>query len=329
MTPLVFGCKVVRLKDENERIGWKGVGNRAITGYFVGIEHTSYLIYNAVTRKVTKEPFVWAIDELELARGGLAAGAMLHDTEVQCEIITGTPLTLMSSLAPVKTPPKPLPKQADVPVGALVEVYWKGDKDSKELDGWYKGKVTSIQTLSDGQLRHTITYEGWPGEYPGHDLVNGKEWHRLDIATNSVSSTSAAKKTALGDVTNKNEHTKDQPKAPPVTDKDGWTEVPKRKSALKAEAPPTRTTRHSKPTTVAEVALAALEFVTVDSEMTQLIIEVLMGDNAPSMQTGDAPETILARVADTSFTGWNESIAWPKAEASMLEYNTEEGKRVQ
>lgn len=82
MTPLVFGCKVVRLKDENERIGWKGVGNRAIAGFFVGIEHTSYLVYNAVTRKVTKEPFVWAIDELELARGGLAAGALLHDTEV-------------------------------------------------------------------------------------------------------------------------------------------------------------------------------------------------------------------------------------------------------
>ena len=329
MTPLVFGCKVVRLKDENERIGWKGVGNRAITGYFVGIEHTSYLVYNAVTRKVTKEPFVWAIDELELARGGLAAGALLHDSEVQCEIITGTPLTLMPSLAPVKTTPKPLPKQADLPVGALVEVYWKGDKDSKELDGWYKGKVTSIQTLGDGQLRHTITYEGWSGEYPGHDLVNGKDWHRLDIATNAVPSTSAVKKTALGDVTNKDAQTKEQPKAPPVTDKDGWTEVPKRKSALKAEAPPTRTTRHSKLTTVAEVALAALEFVTVDSEMTQSIIEVLMGDYAPPMQTGDAPETILARVADVPFTGWNKSIERPKAEASMLEYNTEEGNRVQ
>jgi hypothetical protein len=80
--------------------------NRAITGYFVGIEHTVYLVYNAVTRKVTKEPFVWAIDELELARGGLAAGALLHDSEVQCEIITGTPLTLMPSPAPVKFFPK-------------------------------------------------------------------------------------------------------------------------------------------------------------------------------------------------------------------------------
>jgi len=334
MTPLVFGCKVVRLKDENERIGWKGVGNRAITGYFVGIEHTSYLVYNAVTRKVTKEPFVWAIDELELARGGLAAGAMLHDAEVQCEIITGAPLTLMPSTAPVKAPPKPPPKQADVPVGATVEVYWQGDKDSKELDGWYKGKVTSIQTLSDGQLRHTITYEGWSGEYPGHDLVNGKEWHRLDIATNGVralgdvTNKDAVKKTALSDVTNKDAQTKEQPKAPPVTDKDGWTEVPKRKSALKAEAPPTRTTRHSKLTTVAEVALAALEFVTVDSEMTQSIIEVLMGDNAPPMQMGDAPETILARVVDTPFTGWTESFENPKAEASMLEYTTEKGARV-
>ncbi len=52
-------------------------------------------------------------------------------------------------------------------------------------------------------------------------------------------------------------------------------------------------------TTIAEVALAALEFVTVNSEMTQSIIEVLMGDKAPPMQMGDAPETILARVVDT------------------------------
>jgi hypothetical protein len=46
------------------------------------------------------------------------------------------------------------------------------------------------------------------------------------------------------------------------------------------------------------------------------------------MQMGDAPETILARIVDTPFTGWTEDIENPKAEASMLEYITKEGARV-
>ena len=209
MTPLVFGCKVVRLKDENERIGWKGVGNRAITGIFVGIEHTSYLVYNPETRKITKEPFVWALDERELARSGLAAGATQHDAETQCDIGGSGPLTVLPPLVPPKAPPKPPPKQAEAPVGARVEVYWTGSKGSKEMDGWYKGEIKAIQTLGDGQLRHTIAYEGWPGEYPGHDLVNGKEWHRLDNADGKTPPTEVQAQAkppdrpALGDATNK------------------------------------------------------------------------------------------------------------------------------
>jgi hypothetical protein len=39
MIPFVFGTKCVRLKDEQERLGWKGAGNRVADGIFVGIDH--------------------------------------------------------------------------------------------------------------------------------------------------------------------------------------------------------------------------------------------------------------------------------------------------
>ena len=75
MTPHVFGCSVVRLRDENERANWKGAGRRVADGTFVGIHHTSYMVYNHATGRVTFEPFIWVLDELELARTGAAAGA--------------------------------------------------------------------------------------------------------------------------------------------------------------------------------------------------------------------------------------------------------------
>ena len=58
------------------RIGWKGAGHRTADGVFVGIDHTSYLVYNPVTHRVTKEPFIWCLDEFELATDGTAAGAL-------------------------------------------------------------------------------------------------------------------------------------------------------------------------------------------------------------------------------------------------------------
>jgi hypothetical protein len=32
MTPFVFGCKVIRLRDEIERTNWKGAGKRVADG---------------------------------------------------------------------------------------------------------------------------------------------------------------------------------------------------------------------------------------------------------------------------------------------------------
>jgi hypothetical protein len=58
MVPYVFGCQVVRLRDENERTNWKGAGKRVADGVFVGIEHSSYMVYNTTTSKLTFEPFI-------------------------------------------------------------------------------------------------------------------------------------------------------------------------------------------------------------------------------------------------------------------------------
>ena len=53
MTPFVFGCKVIRLRDEIERTNWKGAGKRVADGIFVGIEHSSYIVYNPETSRLT------------------------------------------------------------------------------------------------------------------------------------------------------------------------------------------------------------------------------------------------------------------------------------
>ena len=181
MTPYVFGCQVVRLKDENERTGWKGVGNRAIAGIFVGIEQTSYLVLNLLTRKITKEPYIWPVDERELAMGGVAAGAMQHDAEVQCEL----PITPLVCLPSSDTRPlpkiKPVVKTVEAPVGTRLEVYWAGQEGHQ---GWYKGTVIALEAIRSGEARHVIEYDGFPGDHRRHDLVNHKkEWRILNGET--------------------------------------------------------------------------------------------------------------------------------------------------
>ena len=49
MVPYVFGCQVIRLCDENERTNWKGAGKRVADSVFVGIEHSSYIVFNPNT----------------------------------------------------------------------------------------------------------------------------------------------------------------------------------------------------------------------------------------------------------------------------------------
>ena len=180
MTPHVFGCSVVRLRDENERANWKGAGRRVADGTFVGIHHTSYMVYNHATGRVTFEPFIWVLDELELARTGAAAGSAQHDVGCQVELSTAVPLVLLPPKEKVRQPKPSEPiVVADAPVGTRIKVYWQGVKGQPELDKWYEGAIVSITTLANGQMRHIVKYDGWPDEHV-HDLVNGgKQWMRL------------------------------------------------------------------------------------------------------------------------------------------------------
>jgi hypothetical protein len=149
MVPYVFGSRCIRLKDETERTGWKGAGHRTADGVFVGIDHTSYLVYNPVTHRVTKEPFIWCLDEFELATDGTAAGALRHDVATQCDLSTAAPLTLLpSAIKAPKAAPPPI-QHADAPVGTRLEVFWRG---KGKPDQWYVGTVTKIHT-THGQRR--------------------------------------------------------------------------------------------------------------------------------------------------------------------------------
>ena len=234
MTPYVFGCQVIRLRDENERTNWKGAGKRVADGIFVGIEHSSYMVFNPTTGKLTFEPFIWPLDEIELSRTGMAAGATQHDAACQIELSTAEPLVLLppKNQARVPTPKEPV-VSVDAPIGTRIKVFWQGVKNQPELDKWYEGTIVTITTLANGQLRHVVKYDGWPDEHV-HDLVNGgKQWMRLvAILPPTVPS-------PVG------------PAAVPAPDADQWTTIGKAGRAIKpavhaAEAP-TRTTRHSQP----------------------------------------------------------------------------------
>ena len=256
MTPYVFGCQVIRLRDEVERTNWKGAGRRVADGIFVGIEHSSYMVFNPETGRLTFEPFIWALDELELSRTGAAAGATQHDIACQVELSVAEPLTLLPSKHPARVAaPKEPVAVADAPVGTRVKVFWQGVKGHPELDKWYVGTVVSITPLANGQLRHVVRYDGWPDEHV-HDLVNGgKPWLQLGAPPQaSVDPASPFSPTGGTEVSEPLPASFQPPPAQiaaPAPMDDQWTTVGKAgkavKPAVKAADAPTRLTRHSPP----------------------------------------------------------------------------------
>ena len=40
--------------------------------------------------------------------------------------------------------------------------------------------MVAIKSFADGQLRHTLRYEGWAEAFPGHDLAHGPKWRYPD-----------------------------------------------------------------------------------------------------------------------------------------------------
>ena len=344
MVPYVFGCQVVRLRDENERTNWKGAGKRVADGVFVGIEHSSYMVYNTTTSKLTFEPFIWPLDELELSRTGMAAGAAQHDVACQIELSTVEPLVLLPPKSPTRVPtPKEPVASVDAPVGTRVKVFWQGVKGQPELDMWYEGTVVSITALANGQLRHVIKYDGWPDEHV-HDLVNGgKQWIRLSaIASPSLGLEKGSAKVPvfLPGVP----EPLPAPIAASAQSTDQWTTIGKAGKAVKPTGkatvvqaqpakPPVRTTRHSiqkGDISVAELAETALERGQATPSMAQIIVEHLMGDFAPDLLQGDTVDSILERVADVPYEPIQFSSADSidlEASGTQIEYVTEAGTK--
>jgi len=92
----VFGCKVIILRDEKQRTGWKGAGHRVADGIFLGIEGESYVVLKVDTGRLVYPPYVWTLDENELALGGApAGGVMVHaTTQTDHDSVFFTPLPI-------------------------------------------------------------------------------------------------------------------------------------------------------------------------------------------------------------------------------------------
>ena len=387
MVPYVFGCQVVRLRDENERTNWKGAGKRVADGVFVGIEHSSYMVFNPTTGKLTFEPFLWPLDELELSRTGMAAGATQHDVACQIELSTVAPLVLLPPKTPKRVPtPKEPVVSVEAPVGTRIKVFWQGVKNHPELDKWYEGTIVSITKLADGQLRHVVKYDGWPDEHV-HDLVNGgKPWMRL-----GASPTTAIEPVSLLTPVGGDEFSEPvgaspsqlpekgsanvavplpgvsvplppAPIAAPAPSADAWTTIGKAGKAIKPAVktadtparktrhspnapplakpvaapvppatPPVRTTRHSiqkGDVSVAELAEQALERGEATPRMAQIIVEHLLGDDAPASLKGDTVECILERVAEVPYKPRLPQFAENlEASGTQIEYVTKAGTK--
>ena len=253
----------------------------------------------------------------------------------------------------------------DAPIGTRIKVFWQGIKGQPELDKWYEGTIVSISTLANGQLRHVVKYDGWGDIEHVHDLVNGgKPWMRLGedgwtFATvgGVTTASTAIESTSLlipvgGDEFSEPLPAPTVPPSTPTTEQ--WVTVGrKHKSAVKAadapeqltrrstrvtfapSAPPAktqaRTTRHSGgAVSVAELTSSALERTQATPGMAQIIVEHLMGDEAPAFIKGDTVETILERVADVPFRPDHlvpADVIALEASGTQIEYVTEAGTK--
>ena len=149
MVPYVFGAHCIKLNDEKDRIGWKDAGNRTSEGIFVGIRGTSYMVYKFSTGKIAFEPFIWCLDEDELARVGTPAGGMVVEAEQQTDETTEfrplpkpTPVTKTSIV--VQANKDPLPKGFRLKVRMLAD-----EGDSKYT--WYNATATGKTAMQRGR----------------------------------------------------------------------------------------------------------------------------------------------------------------------------------
>jgi hypothetical protein len=92
-----------------------------------------------------------------------------------------------------------------------------------------------------------------------------------------------------------------------------------------------RTTRHSgSAVSVAELTCSALERTQATPGMAQIIVEHLLGDDAPASLKGDTIESILERVTEVPYKPVLHQLAddvSPEASGTQIEYVTEAGTK--
>jgi hypothetical protein len=145
-------------------------------------------LYNAARQRATDDDDSWALTPVGRPHEGVRTGDDANGADGQSPPPPGSQ-DVPFEQNPTPWWPAPYPNKPvyeDIaacgmaPVNTRIEVLWPGAPGSSERDHWYAGKVVAIKSFADGQLRHTLRYEGWAEEFPGHDLAHGPKWRYPD-----------------------------------------------------------------------------------------------------------------------------------------------------
>ena len=150
LVPYLFGTSGLAHETKEGR-GPKGSLDkpRAIRGTLVGIDGSSYVVLKQSGGTIHAEQFD-PLDEMQLVRRGIPAGAAGVEVEVQTDV---------SDLPPPPAPKqKPPPREPlDLPVGARVAIMWTSH-DGKSRDEW-AGSVIAIEQLGKGKRLWEVEYD--------------------------------------------------------------------------------------------------------------------------------------------------------------------------
>jgi hypothetical protein len=175
--PYTWGTKVV-VHEPNSVSSDRGDLGRASEGELVALRRDGYDVLMPSGRMVHVDK-VRPINEHQLIEKGLPSQRAAREAAEKA-----APAPAPQPVAPRPAVPKVVPKVVmtlpdDYPkVDALLSVWWKGDARSRaSADAWHQCRVKEIEHVADGSMRHTVSYEGWPGadKVFVHNLATDRE----------------------------------------------------------------------------------------------------------------------------------------------------------
>ena len=183
--PIIFGATVSVYREKGDRgpNGSTGDHNgRTYEAKYIGRHGAGYIVKGTSTGKITYPRAVIPLNEHELMRDALPAGAAMHSTKQQ------TVHSDMPKPAPPRGAADPKIKYVtsiakdQVPIGSRTKHFWLNKKGKSDDDGtWYHGEVIDIKENEDGTIVHFVKYEGYDEATP-HDLAADRSSGRIPWA---------------------------------------------------------------------------------------------------------------------------------------------------